>query len=130
MTKPTMANDPVFLLYGTFHPCILLDYLPGTLWAQFCFALGIFLSQFSMLVALYRTAAYGDAIATMLQGMLFGFYWLLSCFFVLVFTLNPQTTYYAPVMLHSVPYMVMNACNAFFCLVTLFVMFRWKDLNG
>merc|ERR1719265_2354868 len=24
----------------------------------------------------------------------------------------------------------MNMCNAFFCLVTIFVMFRWKDLNG
>jgi hypothetical protein len=127
ITKPDLNSDPVFRLYGTLHPCILLDYLPGTLAAQPCFGAGILLSQFSMLAALFRTAAYGDATATLLQAMLFGWYWLLSAFFILVFTFNPTIT---TVLLHSVPYMTMNVGNAFFVVTTIVIMFRWKGIRG
>jgi hypothetical protein len=127
ITKPNMSEDPVFRLYGTFHPCILLDYLPGTLAAQPCFGLGILLSQQSMLVAVFRAAAYGDATCMALTAFLFGWYWLLSCCFVLVFTLNPSAT---TVLLHSFPYMVMNVANAFFVFTTLVILCKWKGLKG
>jgi len=130
ITKPDLTKDPVYRLYGTFHPCILLDYLPGTLFAQPMFSCGILLSQISMLVALFRVIGYGDAMATMMQAMLFGWYWLISAFFVLVFTFNPTMTKGAPVVLHSVPYMIMNMANAFFVLTTIVTMCRWKRLNG
>ena len=48
-------RDPILHMYSTYHPCILLDYLPGTLFAQPLFDLSVLLYQVVAVLALVRT---------------------------------------------------------------------------
>jgi len=120
-----MEVDPVLRLYGTLHPCILLDYLPGTLFAQPLFDLSVLISQVSAAVSLVRAALFGDVFILGIFAFMFGVYMPLSCLFQLVFTFNPT---YTSVLLHSIPYILDNISKGWYCFCTAYAVWQWPEL--
>jgi hypothetical protein len=123
--RDLMEVDPVLRLYGTLHPCIMLDYLPGTLFAQPLFDLSVIISQVSAGVSLVRAALFGDIFILGIFAVMIGVYLPCSCLFQLVFTFNPTQT---SVLLHSVPYILDNISKGFYCSCTAYAVWQWPQL--
>jgi len=98
-------SDPIVRMYNAFHPCILLDYLPGTLFAQPLFDLQIVVVNISMQAAFIRKVLEGGYLRIMIGAIAYVLFIICSTFFQLVFTFNPT---HVSVMLHSIPFMVFH----------------------
>lgn len=99
-----IRHDAIVAFYGTIHPCVLLDYTPGTIFAQPLFDLQILIVILSMWASFVRHLLQGSMSAIMVSatGMILAL--VVGACFNLVFTFNPRTV---SVLAHSVPYM----CN-------------------
>jgi len=102
ITKPDLSLDPIYNMYHSYHPCILLNYLPGTLFAQPLFVLQIYLQQATVLLTLTRHVVSGALAPTISSFICTVIFIIVSSQFVLVFTFGPTKT---SIMAHSIPYM-------------------------
>jgi hypothetical protein len=96
-------HDSIVIFYQTMHPCVLLDYLPGTLFAQPFFDCQILCIIVCMVFNFMRHIAVGSLFSILLSagGMMLAT--VVGACFNLVFTFNPREV---SVLLHSVPYML------------------------
>mmetsp|Transcript_58587 Transcript_58587/g.191070 ORF Transcript_58587/g.191070 Transcript_58587/m.191070 type:complete len:843 (+) Transcript_58587:71-2599(+) len=101
----SIDSDPIVKMYNAFHPCILLDYLPGTLFAQPLFDLQIIVVNISMQAAFIRKILEGGYMRIIVGAIAYVLFIICSTFFQLVFTFNPT---HVSVMLHSIPFMVFH----------------------
>lgn len=102
VTKPDMDKSPIYHMYKTYHPCMLLDYLPGTLLAQPFFVLQVFMQDAAVMFSFLRNVIFGSTLLTIGSAIGMTIWLQCSTCFVLVFTFNPGAT---SVMAHSIPYM-------------------------
>ena len=100
--KLTDQDMAVFRLYETYHPCILLDYLPGTIIAQPLFVTSALLSVLTFGLAWLRSGCLGKMGPLMFSSCVFCLSILTGACFALVFTFSPDQT---NVIAHSLPYM-------------------------
>ena len=100
--KLTDQDMAVFRLYETYHPCILLDYLPGTLIAQPLFVFAALLSVLTYGLAWLRSGCLGKIGPLMFSSCVFCLSIVTGACFALVFTFSPDQT---SVIVHSLPYM-------------------------
>jgi hypothetical protein len=126
VTKPNFMADPIYLLYGTFHPCILLDYMPGSLFAMPMFSLGTLLFVAGALLMFIRTVLLGEVFLTTLSALTLGLTVVGGAFFVMVFPWAPAVS---SVLAHSIPFMEFRAVIVLFCLVQTYVMVRHDHEN-
>lgn len=106
-------RDPILHMYSTYHPCILLDYLPGTLFAQPLFDLSVLLYQVVAVLALVRTVCIGGLGGMLHQALTSVLLIVATTIFELVFTFNPSKT--SP-LAHSLPFIGNQSSIAFFLL--------------
>lgn len=100
--KLTAQDMAVFRLYETYHPCILLDYLPGTLIAQPLFVCAALLSVLTYGLGWLRSGCLGKIGPLMFSSCVFCLSLVTGACFALVFTFSPDQT---GVIAHSLPYM-------------------------
>lgn len=119
-----MNRSPILAMYHTYHPCILLDYLPGTLFAQPIFTISVILYQMCVVLTFMRACCYGH-LPSILHGALTTVWMIVfSCTFELVFTMNPQLI---NALSHSIPFIGMQSAVAFFLLSQMAVVLLVPD---
>jgi len=124
ITKPDMNTDPIYAMYETYHPCILLDYLPGTLFAQPLFDLSVIMYQVCAVLAFVRTSCAGD-LSSMIHVALTAILLIIfSTIFELVFTFNPSKT---SALAHSIPFIGNQSSVAFFIISQAAVVWNCVD---
>jgi len=95
-------RDPIVGFYESVHPCILLDYLPGTLFAQPLFVCQILTIIVCMMLNFFRHIVEGSLFKILIASFGFCLAYIFGACFNLVFTFNPREV---SVLEHSVPYM-------------------------
>jgi hypothetical protein len=126
VTKPNFMADPVYLLYGTFHPCMLLDYLPGSLFAMPFFSLGTLTFLAGCMLMFMRTVVMGDVFMTSLSALTLGITVICGAFFVMVFPWAPAAT---SVVWHSIPFITFRAAILLFVVVQAYIMIKQDRRN-
>jgi len=124
LTKPNMMHDPILAMYSTYHPCILLDYLPGTFMAQPLFDLSVVAYQATAVLAFVRTCLGGDLFSMMHVGFTTVLVLIFTTIFELVFTFNPSKT---NALMHSVPFIGNQTSIALFMISQVFVVYNTVD---
>ena len=98
----TVQDMKIYRMYETYHPCILLDYLPGTLISQPLFDVAQLLSIFTIFLTWLRSCCLGKIGPLMFSSFVFSLSLVTGTCFTLVFTFSPDLT---DVTAHSLPYM-------------------------
>lgn len=124
ITKPDMNKSPIVFMYHTYHPCVLLDYLPGTLFAQPFFTLCEICFQITAVFAFVRTICYGHLPSILHSAATTVWVLVFTSTFPLVFTFNPSAT---NAMLHSVPFIFHQSAIAFWVLSQMGIMMSVSD---
>ena len=101
-TPLTVQDMAIYRMYETYHPCILLDYLPGTLISQPLFDVAQLLSIFTIFLTWLRSCCLGKIGPLMFSSFVFSLSLVTGTCFTLVFTFSPDLT---DVTAHSLPYM-------------------------
>jgi len=125
-TDYNRQNDPVFRMYKTLHPCILLDYRPGTLFAQPLYDMQLFLVNLGMQVAICKKCLEGGFPRLAMGAIAYTVFFMCSVFFQLVFTFNPT---HVSVLAHSLPFMTFQIGVGLF-LYTEVLSLMWNDSLG
>ena len=112
-TPLTVQDMAIYRMYETYHPCILLDYLPGTLISQPLFDVAQLLSIFTIFLTWLRSCCLGKLGPLMFSSFVFIVSLVTGTCFTLVFTFSPDQT---NVLAHSTPYMAWEATNVLFFL--------------
>lgn len=118
VSKPDLRVDPAMRTYKAFHPCIIIDYSPGNLWAQLTFLLNAYSLLLSGTISLFRVAQLRNAFLLVVSALAYGMLWAGMSLLVLTVTFNPS---FVSVLLHSVPYMVYGGGYGMFMLSELVV---------
>jgi len=114
----------IYRMYQTFHPCILLDYLPGTLFSQPLFDIVTIMSLLTIGLAWIRSACTGSFGILLGSTLSFVVALFTGPCFALVFTFSPDIT---GVLAHSVPYMAWEATVALFFVSQAYYVWACKD---
>ena len=122
--KPDMNHDPILAMYSTYHPCVLLDYLPGTFFAQPIFDISVVCYQATVVLAFVRTCLGGDLFSMMHVGFTAVLVLIFTTIFELVFTFNPSKT---NALMHSVPFIGNQTSIALFMISQVFVVYNTVD---
>lgn len=122
VTRPDFAKDPVYNLFGTFHTCMLLDYLPGAYAAYVFFAWQVLLQQACAVSAFLRTMLSGNVLLTLWSAAATVWMYFATSQFPLVFIFNPSRT---TVLAHSIPYMIHQSAVCFFWATGISQGFEW-----
>lgn len=108
--KPDWSSNPIYLLYATFHPCVLLDYQPASLVAMPGFTVALLVSGFGVVATFMRAVMLGDIAIAMVNAISMAWYIMVMCCFPLVFIFAPEVSTIG----HSVPYMLFLSGTAVF----------------
>jgi len=103
VSQPDLRVDPILRTYNAFHPCVIIDYSPGNLWAQLTFLLYVYCLLMSATVSLIRVARLHNGILMVISSWSYGVAWIGMPILVLSCTFNPR---YTSVLSHSIPYMI------------------------
>jgi len=123
ITKPDLGENAIFKMYATYHPCILLDYLPGTIFAQPIFTLGLVMMQISVGLQMIRAVLTRRVDLIFIWAFTCVFYSVISTLFELVFTFNPLRT---GVLQHSVPDMFLGLSAILICGASIYTVCYWE----
>lgn len=122
VTQPDFARDPVYNLFGTFHTCMLLDYLPGAFAAYVFFAWQVLLQQACSIATFFRAVLAGNMMLTLWSAVATTWLYFATCQFPLVFIFNPSRT---TVLAHSIPYMIHQSAVCLFWATGISQAFVW-----
>jgi len=120
VSKPDLRLDPILRTYKAFHPCVIIDYMPGNLWAQLTFLLYVYSLLMSATASLIRAARCHNGVLMVVSSQAYGVAWLGLPILVLACTFNPT---YTSVLSHSIPYMVCVGSIGFVILSELVVLY-------
>jgi hypothetical protein len=120
ISQPDLKVDPILRTYQAFHPCVIIDYTPGNLWAQLTFLLYVYCLLMSATMSLLRVVKMQKGVLVVFTAQAYGIAWITLPVLVLACTFNPGLS---SVLLHSLPYMVCIGGIGVFMISEVIVLF-------